>query len=311
MGRSSFRLTAGSLIVVLVVLFAVLSYSQRGLDLLGIKGFTLLQDPEEAFVAGGMFSRDHIFGLDMIGRDLFSRVAFSMKTFIEASAIALSIALSGGIIAGTIEAMLDNTFVIDLSGVRLFRIGGIIGGLNKVVASMPQIVVIVLLWKLFGEMSIYHIMTAFGIFTIPRISEKVRSKILAIRNEGFVESARALGLGPWRILGKHILWHQMRYLLLVETAYITAEVVLFETGISFLGYGAGDISLGTMAAQGKEHFISELTAMNNAPMTEVIRGFIMNVTLWSTFTLPGLAIIGTLLGFYLLADGLKERLVRS
>jgi len=297
--------------VVLVVFFAVLSYSQRGLDLLGIKGLTLLQDPEESFASGGIFSRDHIFGLDMIGRDLFSRVAFSMKTFIEASAIALSIALSGGILAGTIEAMLDDTFIIDLSGVRLFRIGGIIGGLNKVVASMPQIVVIVLLWKLFGEMSIYHIMTAFGVFTIPRISEKVKSKILAIRNEGFVESARALGLGPLRILGKHILWHQMRYLLLVETAYITAEVVLFETGLSFLGYGANNISLGTMAAQGKEHFISELTAMNNAPVTEVIRGFIMNVTLWSTFTLPGLAIMVTLLGFYLLADGLKERLVRS
>lgn len=297
--------------VALVVVVALLSYSQRGLDLMGINGVTLLKDPEETFVIEGNFSRGHILGLDMIGRDLFSRVAFSLKTFFEASAIALTIALSGGIIAGTIEAMLDNAFLIELSGVRLFRIGGLIGGLNKVLASMPQIVVMILLWKFFGEMSIYHIMTAFGIFTIPRISEKVKSKILAVRNEGFVESARALGLGPLRILGKHILWHQMRYLLLVETAYITAEVVLFETGLSFLGYGAGDISLGTMAAQGKEHFISELSAMNTAPMTEVIRGFITNVTLWSTFTLPGLAIMFTLLGFYLLADGLKERLVRS
>lgn len=297
--------------VALVVIFALLSYSQRGLDLMGTHGLTLLKDPEETFVIEGNFSRGHILGLDMIGRDLFSRVAFSMKTFLEASAIALSIALSGGIIAGTIEAMLDNAFLIELSGVRLFRIGGLIGGLNKVLASMPQIVVMILLWKFFGEMSIYHIMTAFGLFMIPRISEKVKSKILAVRNEGFVESARALGLGPLRILGKHILWHQMRYLLLVETAYITAEVVLFETGISFLGYGAGDISLGTMAAQGKEHFISELSAMNTAPVTEVLRGLIMNVTLWSTFTLPGLAIIFTLLGFYLLADGLKERLVRS
>ncbi len=297
--------------VALVVLFALLSYSQRGLDLMGTHGVTLLKDPEETFVIEGNFSMGHILGLDMIGRDLFSRVAFSMKTFLEASAIALTIALSGGIIAGTLEAMLDNAFLIELSGVRLFRIGGLIGGLNKVLASMPQIVVMILLWKFLGEMSIYHIMTAFGLFMIPRISEKVKAKILAVRNEGFVESARALGLGPLRILGKHILWHQMRYLLLVETAYITAEVVLFETGISFLGYGAGDISLGTMAAQGKEHFISELSAMNTAPVTEVLRGLIMNVTLWSTFTLPGLAIIFTLLGFYLLADGLKERLVRS
>ncbi len=297
--------------VVLVVIFAALSYSQSALDRMGIKGFVLLKSPEETFVTAGFFSKDHIFGVDMIGRDLFSRVAFSMKTFIEASIIALSIALSGGIVAGTMEAMLDNVFIVNLSGVRLFRIGGIIGGMSKVLASMPQIVVIILLWKLFGEMNIYHLMSAFGVFTIPRISEKVRSKILAIRNEGFVESARALGIGPLKILGKHILWHQMRYLLLVETAYVTAEVVLFETGISFLGYGAGNISLGTMAAQGKDYFISELSAMNSAPIAEVIRGFIMNVTLWSTFTLPGLAIMFTLLGFYLLADGLKERLVRS
>lgn len=298
--RFSLRIILGAFIAGLVILFSLMALGQTLLDQTGISGVKLLEDPEQIFNS----PEGHVMGLDASDRDMLSRIAYSMATFSRTSLLVIATAFSFGILLGAGEPYCHKVAAESVKLRHLSVLGNIIGSLSQIIASFPQIVVIILLWKCFGEMKISITMVAFGIFNIPKIGQKVNAKVHSLLTEGFTESARALGVSPISILGKHLLWYQMRYVFLAEAAYIMAEVILFETSVSFLGYGTREVTLGNMLAK-----IDLNPLIGKVPWTELITRFFTDARLWSSFTFPTMVVLSTMLGFYLLADGLKDNII--
>lgn len=219
-------------------------------------------------------SRDHFFGTDIIGRDLFSRVVYgarvSMKIGLSATGIALSIGVVVGAIAGYLGGLVESAIMRFID----------------IFLAIPYIILAIAIATVFGksENSVIIVLGFTGWLGVARI---VRASFLQLKKQEYVEAARALGCGRIRIMFRHILPNALQPIIVYGTIAI-GSTILAEAALSFLGVGPQDPTpaWGLMVATGR----SDLA---NAP---------------HLLFFPGLAIALTVTAFVFVGDGLRDAL---
>ena len=215
--------------------------------------------------------RDFIFGTDNFGRSLWSRVVWGaqLSMLIGAAVVAVNAVLGTaiGAAAGYVR-QLDNA---------LMRI-------NDALMAFPAVLLAIGVTAVLGP-SVADVIIALSIVYTPRTARIVRSSVIVLREMEYVQAALAAGAGHWRILRHHILPNAMAPLI-VQLSFLFAYAVLTEATLSFLGVGAvpPTPTWGNIMAEGRQYMI-------DAP--------------W-IITIPGAALMITVLGLNLLGDGLRD-----
>jgi peptide/nickel transport system permease protein len=227
--------------------------------------------PRGLFIDGEL-NTTFVLGADELGRDLLSRLILGARVSLMVGFIATSISLVFGVILGAISGYVGGW------------IDDVIMRLMDVLLALPGILLAIAIVAALGP-NIVNAMFAIAVVRIPVIARVVRSDVLAIREEEFVEAVKALGQNHVIVLFKHILLNAWAPTLVLATLGMGTAIVA-EAALSFLGLGAQppQISWGRMLSVGRE-------AMRSAP----------HVTLY-----PGIAITVVVLGFSLLGDGLRD-----
>lgn len=219
-------------------------------------------------------SWEHWFGTDQSGRDIYSRVIhgarLSLFVGLAATALAMSIAIVLGLLGG-------------LGGARTDRS---VGWVLEVLFAFPSLILALLFVAIFGS-GIGTLIVATGLGGAPGYARMVRGQVLAVRNAGYIEAARALGHTPGRIIRRQLLPNAMRPLIVTLTMGV-GQAIVWASALSFLGLGARPPApeWGTMLSMGRD--------------------FIANAW-WLTF-FPGLFIVLTTLSTTVAGRYLQQRL---
>jgi peptide/nickel transport system permease protein len=253
---------AGGVILLLLVLVALFA------PLLAPHSATV-GELRDAFTPPG---RRFPLGTDYVGRDVLSRVIFGARISLTVGLVVQSVALLLGTALGL------------LAGYYGGRVDDVISGLTVTLQAFPGLLLAIAVVSVLGA-GIYNVFLALGLVAWPSIARLVRGQTLALREQQFVESARAVGASGPRILRYHILPNCMGPLIVVATLGVAGAIVS-GAAQSFLGLGIQPPapSWGSMLALGRARIAS-------AP--------------WLTI-FPGLAIFVTVLSLNMLGDGLRD-----
>jgi peptide/nickel transport system permease protein len=256
-------LIIGGSIVVAVVLLAVLAPIALTTDPIAVNPSARLRP----------LSAAAWFGTDMYGRDVYSRVIYGCRTSLT---IGLSVAMLSVVAGLTIGLLAGYVRILDTLVMR------IMDGLM----AIPGILLAIAMIALSGA-SLFTVVAAITIPEIPRVVRLVRSIVLGVREEPYVEAAIAAGTRLIPMLWRHILPSTIAPLI-VMASYICSSAILAESVLSFLGAGlpAEVPSWGNMIAEGRTFF--------------QIRPYLV--------FLPGFLLALTVLGINVLGDGLRDRL---
>jgi len=261
----------GSVIIVALVIVALIGPWITPMDPLRQDIWERYEAPRGIWV-DGEFNTRYILGADELGRDLLSRLIIGARVSLMVGLIATGISLVFGVILGAISGYVGG--IVD----------DIIMRVMDVLLALPGILLAIAIVAALGP-NIVNAMVAIAIVRIPTMARVVRSDVLAVKNEEFVEAAKALGQSHFVVLFKHILINAWAPALVLATLGMGTAIVA-EAALSFLGLGTQppQVSWGRMLSVGRE-------AIRTAP----------HVTLY-----PGLAITIVVLGFSLLGDGLRD-----
>jgi peptide/nickel transport system permease protein len=219
-------------------------------------------------------SRLHILGTDSLGRDILSRMIYGARISLSIGIIAVGIATTCGLILGSAAGFYGG--IIDSVIMRFLDI----------MLCFPTFFLILAVVALL-EPSIFNIMAIIGITSWMGPARLIRSEILSLKEREFILAAKAIGASHVRIITRHLLPNALGPVLVNATLGI-AGAILLESGLSFLGLGVQPpaASWGNILIEAKST---------------------LGVAWWITI-FPGVAILLTILGFNLIAEGLKKKL---
>ena len=168
-------------------------------------------------------SAEHLLGTDDFGRDLLSRVLVGSRLTLFVGVVAVGIALTLGCTIGA------------LSGYFGGWLDEVLMRLVDVFYAFPAILMALLLAAIYGEGTLTA-MIAIGVATTPLFARLMRSSVLSVKNQDFVEAGRALGASGPRVLLRHVLPSTLSPII-VQASLSLAVAVLAEAALSFLGLG--------------------------------------------------------------------------
>ena len=260
--RRNPTIVMGALLLLMMLIIALLA-SHLTPDPMKLNPIKRLRVPGE-----GM-----LFGTDMYGRDVFART-------LHGSRISLLVGLS----AAAVSTLFGLTFGLMAGYNRLFDT--IVMRFMDGIMAIPSILLAIALVSLTGA-SVGIVIVAISIPEIPRVVRLVRSVVLTIREQPYVEAAISVGARLPRILLRHILPNTLAPLI-VQATYVCASAMITEAILSFLGAGTPpDIpSWGNVISEGRQYF-------QRAP--------------WIIF-FPGVFLTITVLAVNILGDGLRDGL---
>jgi len=217
---------------------------------------------------------EHILGTDEFGRSILSRIIFGARVSLNIALIASAVALGIGVPLGA------------LAGYYGGPIDSIVQGLVDLTWAFPTILAALAIMFILGT-GLHSVMIAVGVVYWAGYARITRGQFLALREEEYVQAARALGASNFRIIWRHMLPNSLAPLL-VQLSLGMGQVILIEASLSFLGLGAQPPtpSWGAMLSNGRAYLL---------------------VAPWLTL-FPGVAIMVVVLGFNLMGDGLRDAL---
>lgn len=219
-------------------------------------------------------SAEHWFGTDQYGRDLFARIVWGTRISLFVGLFTVAIALSVGSLVGA------------LAGYYGGKVDNILMRIMDVFLAMPGTILAVAIVGALGP-GIINVLLAMSICRVPQFARIVRSSIISIRGQEFVEAAKACGTKDGRIILRHILPNAIGPIV-VQATLNMATTILGVAGLSFIGLGieAPIPEWGSMLSEAKE-------VMRYHPLLMVF---------------PGVAIMLSVLSLNLIGDGLRDAL---
>lgn len=220
-------------------------------------------------------SPEHPLGTDRFARDILSRIIYGARVSLGIGFLAVSISVSIGTVlgavAGTVGGWLDTAIMRVVDTVLAF----------------PRLVLLIAIVAFIEYRSIWVIVVVLGLTQWPATARLVRAEALSLREREFILAAYGLGYSRTRIILRHVVPNVMAPVIVAATLGIGNTIVL-EAGLSFLGLGvtAPTPSWGTMVSAGRHSLLAQ----------------------WWISTMPGLAIVLTVLAFNLVGDGLRDAL---
>jgi peptide/nickel transport system permease protein len=213
------------------------------------------------------------FGTDMYGRDVYARTLYGGRISL---AVALSVSLLTTVFGVSIGLVSGYSRLLD----------GIIMRIVDGMMAIPAILVAIALMALMRA-SLRNVIIAITVSEVPRMVRLVRSVVLTLREQTYVEAATAVGAGLFRNMVRHIVPNTLGPII-VQATYVMAVAVIIEAYLSFLGAGTPpDVpTWGNIMAEGRALF---------------------QLAFW-IILFPGLFLAVTVLGFNLIGDGLRDAL---
>jgi len=233
-------------------------------------------DPEHMQLSDALIppGGEHPLGTDHLGRDMLARLLYGGRLSLMIGFMAVAIGLLVGIPLGAVSGYYGGW--VDM----------IIQRVADILLSFPSILLALSLVAVLG-VGLRNVIISVGISTIPSFIRLVRGSVLSIREETYVEAARAVGVRDWNIIWRHILVNAMAPVI-VQATLSLGSTILVAAGLGFLGLGVQPPTpeWGAMLGEGRQ--------------------YIFSASYMATF--PGLAIFLAVLGFNLLGDGLRDAL---
>ena len=237
-------------------------------------------DPE-AIDFGAMLGapgREHWFGTDQFGRDVFSRIVYGART-------ALAVGILSAVVGCTVGALVGAA-----AGYFGGRIDNWIQRVVDIMLSFPIIVLAMVVVAVLGKQNVggidTNLIVAIALPIVPKMARVARASTLSIVAMPFIDAARAAGFSHSRIVLRHILPNIVAPYLILVTAFI-AQAILLEASLSFLGLG-----------------VTEPTAAWGLMLSGASADFYQTAPWMILF--PGLAITLAVFAFNLFGDSLRD-----
>jgi len=218
-------------------------------------------------------SLEHPMGTDNLRRDVFSRVIFGSRTILgvafSAALLSMIIGVPIGLLSGYVGGILDRILSLIMDSIY----------------SFPGMILAIAFAAMLGP-GVFNVTTAVAVVYIPQYYRLVRGQTLSIKEEVYVEAARALGANQWVILGRYVFPNVIATVAVIFSLNIV-DGIMFEAALSYLGLGlpANIPDWGMDLSMGKKYLPSGV---------------------WWMVTYPGLAIVILATGFTMLGEALAE-----
>lgn len=217
-------------------------------------------------------SSQHILGTDELGRDILSRILYGARISLQVGFMAVAFALTAGVLFGA------------TAGYYGGKIDTVIMRIMDIMLAFPSILLAIAFMAVLGR-GVNNAIIAISIVSIPEYARIVRGSVLSVKENEYIQAARAIGCNDGRIIFRHVLPNIISPIIVRATLGVSSAI-LETAALGFLGLGVQPpfAEWGAMLGSGRSYFY-------NAP---------------HIVTFPGVAITLTVLAFNLLGDGLRD-----